>query len=425
MKKITTIFLILLGFVSFVFTNLTVAAEEEMEGKYEQVLSYISNHLSEFRTEYNKTHAMERLNATSIEKHCLVYIIDSNEYGIYLDFNDDKGYLVTSFNYSLYTLNTTDDLTYLKDVEFTYYSAYDGFLYHNGDSFHKYNEEMDRDNATLFSYDGQGATGESDIYDLDAYVSNRYSSSYKVEESYITAETNKNFTSSTIKSLAYYVNYVSKDGGYTYSYSKSESNCAIATIFNVMDCWQKNSIYGNLPSKSTLRNMNYYIEEDPDYIYYGIGEETVGHDFYWTINDSNVLKKIPELYYQIRNYAATEAKYHPELGINTENTIKTMNHIMNEYKHSVTFTSSFNFSDVMSSLKNGRAVFMGLANSLAYEEDHAVTLLGYKRYSYKTGAWIFEKTHYAYFFLINDGYSSFSNYFDPNCNSKLVHEFIY
>ena len=202
MKKITTIFLILLGFVSFVFTNLTVAAEEEMEGKYEQVLSYISNHLSEFRTEYNKTHAMERLNATSIEKHCLVYIIDSNEYGIYLDFNDDKGYLVTSFNYSLYTLNTTDDLTYLKDVEFTYYSAYDGFLYHNGDSFHKYNEEMDRDNATLFSYDGQGATGESDIYDLDAYVSNRYSSSYKVEESYITAETNKNFTSSTIKSLA-------------------------------------------------------------------------------------------------------------------------------------------------------------------------------------------------------------------------------
>ncbi len=425
MKKITTVFLIFLGFLSFVFTNLNVAAEEGMETEYKQMVNYISNHLSEFRTEYNKTHAMESLNATSVEKHCLVYIIDSNEYGIYLDFNDDKGYLVTSFNYSLYTLNTTDDLTYLKDVEFTYYSAYDGFLYYDGESFHKYDEEMDSDTEILYGGDGQGGDGETDIYDIDEYVSSRYPS-YKLEETHEKAVEDVSYSGFSMKQLTYYQKYVSKDGGYTYSKSVTEENCALTAAFNVMSNWVQMRIYGHLPPKTSTRNLKLYLDEIPDYIYYGMGEETVGHDFYWTMIDSTFITKMPELYYQMRDYAVRHARYTPELGLSTSNTIETMNAMLDRYGYqNITFTSSFNFSDVMTSLQKGRAVFMGLANSLSYASNHAVALLGYKKYSYKTGTWIFEKTHYAYFFLIDDGYGLMETYFDPNCNSKLVHEFIY
>ena len=57
------------------------------------------------------------------------------------------------------------------------------FLYHDGESFHKYDEEMDSDTEILYGVDGQGGDGETDIYDIDEYVSSRYPS-YKPEETH-------------------------------------------------------------------------------------------------------------------------------------------------------------------------------------------------------------------------------------------------
>ncbi len=422
MKKLSLVFLICLSFFCFMYSGLKVSASEEIVSDYDSVVNYISNHLTDFKKEYNKNHIKEPLRATNVEHHCLVYILDVNEYGVYLDFNDDRGYLVTSFNLDLFELNTSEDLEYLKNLNFTYYSTFDGFLYDDGNSYKKYNEKLDNIDEKVYSYNGQASSGESNIYDIQEYMSDRYPS-YKLEET--REELVDNYICTKMYRTSYYLKHISHDGGYTYSGYETESNCALTAAFNVMSSWKKSGIYLNLPSKAATRDVRNLIKDDPDYKYYGVGEDMVGHDFYWSVNDDNVLMNFPELYYQLRLYAVTNKGYGPELGLTTSKVKDTMEHVIKEHEYSQSLKMTTSLSNVIESLQQGRAVFMGVSNSISYVEDHAVALLGYQKYSYKTGVWIFEKTHIAYFFLIDDGQSDFECYFDPNCNSNLSYEFIY
>ena len=422
MKKLSLVFLICLSFFCFMYSGLKVSASEEIVSDYDSVVNYISNHLTDFKKEYNKNHIKEPLRATNVEHHCLVYILDVNESGVYLDFNDDRGYLVTSFNLDLFELNTSEDLEYLKDLNFTYYSTFDGFLYDNGNSYKKYNEKLDNIDEKVYSYNGQASSGESNIYDIQEYMSDRYPS-YKLVET--REELVDNYICTKMYRTSYYLKHISHDGGYTYSGYETESNCALTAAFNVMSSWKKSGIYLNLPSKAATRDVRNLIKDDPDYKYYGVGEDMVGHDFYWSVNDDNVLMNFPELYYQLRLYAVTNKGYGPELGLTTSKVKDTMEHVIKEHEYSQSLKMTTSLSNVIESLQQGRAVFMGVSNSISYVEDHAVALLGYQKYSYKTGVWIFEKTHIAYFFLIDDGQSDFECYFDPNCNSNLSYEFIY
>lgn len=58
-----------------------------------------------------------------------VYVVSTDQKGVYIDFNDDNGYMVIVDNYSVLAFETSGDLKYLKNLEYTYYSIYDGFLY--------------------------------------------------------------------------------------------------------------------------------------------------------------------------------------------------------------------------------------------------------------------------------------------------------
>lgn len=422
MKKLSLVFLICLSFFCFMYSGLKVSASEEIVSDYDSVVNYVSNHLSDFKKEYNINHIKEPLRATNVEHHCLVYILDVNEYGVYFDFNDDRGYLVTSLNFDLFELNTSEDLEHLKDLNFTYYSTFDGFLYYDGNSYKKYNEKLDNVVEKVYSYNGQVGSGESNIYNIEIYKSDRYPS-YKLEET--REELVDNYICTKMYRTSYYLKHISHDGGYTYSGYETESNCALTAAFNVMSSWKKSGIYLNLPSNAATRDVRNLIKDDPDYKYYGVGEDMVGHDFYWSVNDDNVLMNFPELYYQLRLYAVTNKGYDPELGLTTSKAKDTMEHVIKEHGYSQSLKMTTSLSNVIESLQQGRAVFMGVSNSISYVEDHAVALLGYRKYSYKTGVWVFEKTHIAYFFLIDDGQSDFECYFDPNCNSNLSYEFIY
>lgn len=424
MKKLSLVFLICLSFSCFMYSGLKVSASEEIVSDYDSVVNYISNHLTDFKKEYNKNHIKEPLRATNVEHHCLVYILDVNEYGVYLDFNDDRGYLVTSFNLDLFELNTSEDLEYLKDLNFTYYSTFDGFLYDDGNSYKKYIDNLDSADEIIYSYNGQDEDGESKITNLQEYMSDRYPS-YKLEEKQESAVYEQMYIPTNMYRTSYYLKYISNDGGYIYDSYKTESNCALTAAFNVMSSWKKSGIYLNLPSKAATRDVRNLIKDDPDYKYYGVGEDMVGHDFYWSVNDDNVLMNFPELYYQLRLYAVTNKGYDPELGLTTSKAKDTMEHVIKEHEYSQSLKMTTSLSNVIESLQQGRAVFMGISNSTSYVEDHAVALLGYQKYSYKTGVWIFEKTHIAYFLLIDDGQINSVIYFDPNCNSNLSYEFIY
>ena len=375
MKKLSLVFLICLSFSCFMYSGLKVSASEEIVSDYDSIVNYISNHLTDFKKEYNKNHIKEPLRATNVEHHCLV-------------------------------------------------STFDGFLYDDGNSYKKYIDNLDSADEIIYSYNGQDEDGESKITNLQEYMSDRYPS-YKLEEKQESAVYEQMYIPTNMYRTSYYLKYISNDGGYIYDSYKTESNCALTAAFNVMSSWKKSGIYLNLPSKAATRDVRNLIKDDPDYKYYGVGEDMVGHDFYWSVNDDNVLMNFPELYYQLRLYAVTNKGYDPELGLTTSKAKDTMEHVIKEHEYSQSLKMTTSLSNVIESLQQGRAVFMGISNSTSYVEDHAVALLGYQKYSYKTGVWIFEKTHIAYFLLIDDGQINSVIYFDPNCNSKLVHEFIY
>ena len=226
--------------------------------------------------------------------------------------------------------------------------------------------------------------------------------------------------------LSYYIKKVSKDGGNTYNYSESEANCALTADFNVMSSWKQMGFYDKFPLKQVTRDMREKIKEDPNYATYGTGVGGVGIDSYWTTNWEERLEAMPELYYFENYFAVASRKYTPENGLTTEDAKAVITFCTVQYMGGHTYPgTSTNFADVMERLQNGQAVFMGVSGSKTFGGDHAVALLGYYRYSYKSGVWIFAQTKTAYFYVIDDGQNSGVTYFDPNCNSKLSYEFIY
>ncbi|MDE5546899.1 MAG: hypothetical protein K2I88_05490, partial [Anaeroplasmataceae bacterium] len=216
------------------------------------------------------------------------------------------------------------------------------------------------------------------------------------------------------------------DGGYTYNYSESESNCALTADFNVMSSWKLMGFFDKFPLKTVTKDMREKVKEDPNYAVYGTGTGGVGIESYWTINREGLLQNMPELYYYARYYAVAAKNYTPESGLTTTHAKEVITFCTNQYVGGTIYPkTSTNFSDIMDRLQNGRAVFMGVSGSQTFGGDHAVALLGYYKYTYKSGVWIFAQTKTAYFYVIDDGQIEAVTYFDPNCNSKLSYEFIY
>lgn len=423
MKKLYLLFILGLSLIGLCFTGSVEAeaSEEGLKSSLNRIVDYVKRNLNKFKEEYNKLNE-EPLKAVGIEGYSLVYIIDSKEYGVYLDFNEDNGYLVSSFGLDLYDIKTKGDLDYLKNVDFTYYSVMDGFLYHDGKSYQKYSKET-RETEIVYGYNGQSGTGEGNIFDIDEYMADRYSS-YKLEEEHIDAY--YPYTSTTTISTSYYIKKVSSDGGNTYTKIEGESNCALTADFNVMSSWRQMGFFPKLPLKTVYHDMREEIKEDPNYAVYGTGVGGVGIESYWTTNYESRLQYMPELYYFANYYAVAARKYTPVSGFTTENAKAVFTFCTSQYTAGTIYPStSTNLADVIPSLDIGKAVFMGVSGSKTFGGDHAVCLLGYRKYTYKSGIWIFAQTKTAYFYLIDDGRVGSETWFDPKCNSKLSFEFIY
>ena len=282
-----------------------------------------------------------------------------------------------------------------------------------------------REAEIVYGYNGQRGSGEGGIYDLYEYMADRYPS-YNQEEEHIKTILEGSYTTTDMLSNSYYIKKISKDGGYTYNYSESEANCALTADFNVMTSWKQMGYYDQFPLKKVTRDMREEIKEDPNYAKYGTGVGGVGIESYWTTNWDSRLQYVSELYYFENYYAVAAKKYTPESGLTTEAAKAVISFCTVQYMggHNYPGTTT-NFADVMERLQNGQAVFMGVAGSKTFGGNHAVALLGYYRYSYKSGVWIFAQTKTAYFYVIDDGQIDGITYFDPNCNSKLSYEFIY
>lgn len=421
MKKIMFAFLFLTSSILLLSSKMTTkAAEVNLDEKCQQVVNFLSENITEFRNEYNASHE-DKLNVTSFEGYTLVYVIDYDTYGVYIDFNDNNGYILTSFDYEIFDLQTSGDLEYMKNVSFSSYHTVDGFIVDNGTTYSHY-EENENQEDVKYGYNGQVGNGDAYIYDIDKYIADRYPS-YTYEATVDAADNYYYMTSTQIEN-SYYVHRISDDGGKNYGLYSS-NNCAINAVFNVMSLWQLNGFLPNLPAKNVYIDMSKEIVNDKFYQEFGTGYGGPGITEYWTTNDEVNLKYTHELYYQSRYYMVNYENWRPDDGITAVQAENMIGWNGGYYERKVLRTDIVKtFSSTLEFLDAGYAVWAGIRNGDSYGNNHAVTLIGYKRYTYKDGWWIFAQTKTAYFFLVDDGIVNNYTYFDPNANSRVSYEFI-
>lgn len=391
-------------------SNQVKAEEASLSGQCTQLVQFLSNHIEEFQNQYNLTldDQDEPLDIHSIEGYTTIYILDCDGYGVYIDFDGSNGYVLVSLDYVIYELCTSGDLDYLKNVSFAYYYSADGFLYKTGQNYERYANGF----GTGISLQAAGQTGDGDgfITDMNSYVADRYP-----DYEFVKMVNNiSNYTITRQINTSYYVHYVN---GAVFS----EGNCALNTMYSVLNSWQKNGILPDIPSENEKVDWLANIENDKLYAKYGTGQS--GDGDYWTVNREFGFSQMPLLYDRIRTYTITNYNYNPEAGINVDQVAETINfvaHYADYYQFKPLRSTAF--YDVTSKLSEGRAVFLVVNNSQTYN-NHAMCVVGYNEYNYKTGWWIFQQTQTAYFYLVDDSRSTRLVYFDPNRSAS--YEFVY
>ncbi len=284
------------------------------------------------------------------------------------------------------------------------------------------------------AYPGQTKAGDGQILStkITEYVAARYPD-YKYESKVDDLVGGFNYISQM--ETSYYVKYFTDaEGNLTESFSCwSEGNCVLNALYMIMDSWQENGFLKNLPTTNT--NLNSTIMSDPLYSYYGMGIVREGESggkisktgnssgagsgvyYKWQTNNSYYLRYMPTLYANIRDCAVDTYGYTPETGFVFNNVPKTAEYIANTlYGNDIDVKKSSSISSALANIAN-KAVLLGINNSSTYG-DHGVAVVGYYKYSYKSGWWIFNSTKYAYFYEIADGWGSSACFFDPNTSAK-------
>lgn len=414
----------------------------------ENVIKFIDDNFELFINEYNKTVAEEEmLLAESIEYSSIIWLVEDNNYGAYIDFNGENGYIVITGDYNIYDLQVEGDFECLREINELYYSFLDGFLYKDENGiFQKVIEQGVAEAANSFEIvwkDGDGADAAGNIYtgqdkpgdgeinpkDISQYVKERYSN-YKFVSS--VTDLSAGFNYSRQYKTSYYIKSITdKDGNSIGSTTWSEGNCVLNSLYMALCSWQSKGFVNNLPTGTV--NLYSTITSDPLYDYYGQGIVREGESggkaksgssngdtgakyHKWETSYSN-LSNMPVLYRDIRDYAVNKYGYTPESNFKFDNVPSVGAYVANTlYNNNISIKKS---SSVTSALNNisSKAVFLGINNSSTYG-NHGVVIVGYYKYSYTTGWWIFSSTKYAYFYEIADGWNTSSRIFDPNTSAS-------
>lgn len=264
----------------------------------ESVAEFIIDNLEIFSDEYNKEIEDEELKfeATSCEKMIPVYVVSTGEEGLYIDFNADNGYMVIVDDYSVHAFDTQGDIEYLKELDYTYYSIYDGFLYVDEDGNYcpfEFNQMSESDleayiqNGLSQSYNGQTQGTDGGIYNTDLYVKDRYGTGYVIKSG--DSKTLANYKCIDQGDLSIY-NLITTDG------ERGEGNCVLSSCYSLLNYLQMTGKYSNLSRSDST--TNYDATKDSFYKKYNNGKYNI-HTPKW----------LPNLYLAVREYAIKNCGY--------------------------------------------------------------------------------------------------------------------
>lgn len=398
---------ILLAMLTLLNGGANAVITEENLGDYlssdcASVAYFIIDNLSLFADEYNRSlsEGEQPFEAVSCEGLLPVYVVSLEQEGLYLDFNDENGYMIVLDDYSVVAFETTGDLDYLKEVEYTYYSIYDGFLYRNEDGDflpYEFTELTEEDwNEYLETemekkkYDGQTDGKDGRIYNPDAFVKDKYGKGYSVyrENSLPDYEYIDQFNLSIYQELRNNKPY-------------SEGNCSLSSVYSLLNYLKISGQYEKLPSSSSV--TRYDATRDSFYKKY---KGKVNYQIVTPI-------ELPVLYLKIREYAISTYGYEVS-GTNPFRIPKMIEAVGKKYgcklkaKHILVWSYE---SQVVKEINGGYPTIWNMANSSSYG-SHSTVVTGYKTYRKTKKILGFKLYSYVELLELNDNWETEAQYFD-------------
>ncbi|MDE6201744.1 MAG: hypothetical protein K2M47_07740 [Clostridiales bacterium] len=396
----------------------------------QQALKTVRKDLESIVNGYNNVYNSD-WTASAIEYTSTVFLLDENEYGIYVDLDGDNGYFIMTPDNKLYGVHTSGDLDYLRGIKNLCYHSADGFLYVDGNGDYQKFPQTEILYNTDLPYSTTAATGSSTVYPGQQVAGDGKIDSNKINE-YVSArypgftlkEMNNNisvdFDYTTQVDTSYYVKLYSNGN------KDPENNCYLTAMYNLLKDWSKRGDIKNVPYTETY-DMNELIKDDIFYDKYGTGTKTGSNNngsYKWTKNEK-LLPNVPKLYNNIRGYAIRNG-YDVEAGYSLAKVPATIEYVMNTlYGNTMKIKEAPSLSYVTSSIKADQACYVSINNSSSYG-NHGAAVVGYYKFKKETIINDYQTvTDYIYFYEIADGGYTTSKIFDPNVTAKSTTTFYY
>lgn len=382
--------------------------------EHEQVADYIAANVPLFAQKYREGTSDESFVPTEVEFRCPVYLLESEKYATYLDFDGENGYLLLADDYELLDFSTSGQLEWFASDCEVVYSRTEGYCrideegnvislarekiaQQEGLSFDQedpnYIEDAEELTANLGqTYGGQLSNGS--IYEPDIYMRSRFGSDFKLKKAV-------GNTSATYKGQADFSVYAFRRGFNEYT----EGNCVISACYLLLKEMMDKGKY-------KLTNSTVRIEPKNDKFYTNVIEHPsrYGYDRAW-VNTTY----LPLLYSQLRDYFIAHQSYTVE-GAGRYCADNAINYVAGLYKVSpkAAVTSFYSFdSCVKNELDKGRPTIY-FQTFGGYYAQHAMLVTGYRTYEKVSKWWIFKIVETRQLMMINDNWSAMPRYIDYN-----------
>ncbi len=368
-----------------------------------ETAGFIVNNLEKFISEYNKSKSENGIDgpdwlASSVERTAKGINIDDNSDCIYLDFNDDNGYVLVGKNYEILDRSISGDLEFAKDADCLYWSSYDGFVYleEDDDNEKHYvsyeatflnNDELKE--IAFQGYPGQVkefSDGSDGIEDISPYMEARYGKGWSLspDES---------------KTIYNYQNVNQDD----YAVDLGEGNCTLSAYFGIFRYLHDYGGFNQLPMETTT---------------------------IYSVSSSNVSKEVPKTYACLRENAMEYGYTNYSSAWTSRNmdtwgrkTLFDFGYKDKWYKTLIKMYVLWSFGQqVVKNINLGYPVMWNQARG--NYNCHSMVCKGYKTYKKTSGWFIFSHTEKKHFMVINNNWENDRDYYIDfdGYSSDLVHE---
>ncbi|HBD05957.1 MAG TPA: hypothetical protein DCY93_00910 [Firmicutes bacterium] len=390
---------------------------QKIVGKdHDSIACFIEDNLEQFKTEYHNAMNDFSFNPSYVENKYEVYLIDSESYSTFLDFDGNNGYMLVADNYELLDFKTEGQLDYFNygyevcyspDTNYCfYYETEERYIPFSAINYLGQEPEDIMRGKCLFDYDITEYTTRKDgniIHDYEYYMNKRYGSKYKYVSS--TGYSNR-YSFPTQMDYSFY----SLDG------DNAEGNCGLAALYN-------SYLYGSLrysdkkykgcKSYGVKVQARYY---DPYYFSIMNNPRKYGVSYIFDISSINVF---PQSYLDIRDWMQKNANYrcNGSSAKQLANCIKAIIYSDSKVKVKPRAELFLTFKQIKALVDKNCLPLIGVDDNVW--GCHFMTITGYRIYEKRESFWIFKLITPVNLLQLCDNHFGLPTYMDFEDYTKI------